>query len=388
MPNKKIKILFRHRSMEMGGVEKVLLSMLNHLNKDKFELTVLLNLNQGELKDEIPPHVKKISIAKGKEDMSKIVFAQKIELLIRRFKLNHFYKSRKSSEAKILNNQKFDIEIAMDWRDFEAVLTSPNSNSKKIAWFHSEVNIKGFEPLIPLVINSFPKFDQIIYCSEKIKDIIHEYHPDLKFPEETVITNAIPIEEIRKKAKEKISDFPKSATLKFVALGRLHTRKGFHTLLNVHSKLINDGLEHEIIILGDGEEKENLLLQRKNLGIEKTIHLLGNRMNPYAYLAKGDFFIMPSRSEAWPLVLAEALLLKKPVIATNVGDVSKIMKPNENGLLINYDEKEMYDAMKRFLIEPDLIHHINKNLENIDNDFDNQKIFNQVEDILTKLYQK
>ena len=47
----KIKILFRHRSMEMGGVEKVMLSILNNLDTEKFEMTVLLNLNQGELRN-------------------------------------------------------------------------------------------------------------------------------------------------------------------------------------------------------------------------------------------------------------------------------------------------------------------------------------------------
>ena len=50
--NNKIKILFRHRSMEMGGVEKVMLSVLNNLDKEKFEMTVLLNLNQGVLRNE------------------------------------------------------------------------------------------------------------------------------------------------------------------------------------------------------------------------------------------------------------------------------------------------------------------------------------------------
>ncbi len=69
--NKKIKVLFRHRFMEMGGVEKVILSMLNNLNPDKFDITICLTLNQGELKDEIPSHVKKVYITEGKESFSK-----------------------------------------------------------------------------------------------------------------------------------------------------------------------------------------------------------------------------------------------------------------------------------------------------------------------------
>ena len=68
---KKIKLLFRHRSMEMGGVEKVMLSLLQNLNPEKYDLTVVLNLNQGELRNEFPSHVRKIFLADGKEDFSK-----------------------------------------------------------------------------------------------------------------------------------------------------------------------------------------------------------------------------------------------------------------------------------------------------------------------------
>ena len=63
--NKKIKLLFRHRSMEMGGVEKVMLSLLNNLDRNKFDMTVLLSLNQGELRDEFPKHVRKVYLADG-----------------------------------------------------------------------------------------------------------------------------------------------------------------------------------------------------------------------------------------------------------------------------------------------------------------------------------
>jgi hypothetical protein len=72
MKNNKIKVLFRHRSMEMGGVEKVILSMLNNLNQEKFEMTVCLNINQGELRNEFPNHVRKVYLENGKEDFLKI----------------------------------------------------------------------------------------------------------------------------------------------------------------------------------------------------------------------------------------------------------------------------------------------------------------------------
>jgi hypothetical protein len=64
--------------MEMGGVEKVMLSLLNNLNPEKFEMTVCLNINQGELRDEFPKHIRKVYLADGKEDFSEnILFARR-----------------------------------------------------------------------------------------------------------------------------------------------------------------------------------------------------------------------------------------------------------------------------------------------------------------------
>ena len=385
MSTKKIKILFRHRSMEMGGVEKVLLSLLNNLNKDRFDITVLLSIDQGELRNEIPAHVKKVVLAKGKESFSRNPFLQKLQLFVRKLKLD---KLRRNPE--IIDNQylkdTFDIEIGMTYNDFEPVLNSSNKNSKKIGWFHSEIDHPKLQVLVPKILEHFPQFDHMVYCSEKIKDMMHRDYPNLSYPVESVIINAIPIEEIKKKASENISNLPKKPL--FVSVGRLHTRKGYHLLMDVHAQLLKDGFEHSILIIGDGEEMPHLLEQQKKLGVEKTFILAGNKMNPYAYIKNADFFIMPSESEAWPLVIAEALILQKPIIATEVGDVGLMINHKKTGYLVNYNFDEIYAAMKEFLTNPELISHLKENLVTIEKEFDNQKIFNAVEEIIINLAKK
>ncbi|MFC6267103.1 glycosyltransferase [Frigoriflavimonas asaccharolytica] len=379
---KKIKIIFRHRSMEMGGVEKVMLSVLNNLNQDKFEMTVLLNLNQGELRNEFPAHVRKVYLTDGKEDFSKNILLQKFQLLKRKTKLEKLQKNPQIIDKEYLKDE-YDIEIAMTYNDFEPVLNSTNKKSKKIGWFHSEIDLPKLQPLVPDILKHFPQFDHMIYCSEKIEKIMHEVYPNLQYPKESVIINAIPIEEIKKKAEERITDFPKSPV--FVSVGRLHTRKGYHKLMDAHSQLINEGFEHSIYIIGDGEELPNLLAQQKKLGVEKTFIFAGNKMNPYPYLKNADFFIMPSESEAWPLVIAEALILQKPIIATKVGDVENMIKDRKTGYLIDYKTEEMYAAMKEFLTSKNLISDLKENLKDIEKEFDNQKIFNEIEEILLNL---
>ncbi|MBL1221978.1 glycosyltransferase [Chryseobacterium sp. L7] len=383
--NKKIKVLFRHRFMEMGGVEKVVLSMVNNLNPEKFDITVCLNLNQGELRNEFPKHVKKLYLADGKEDFSKNPLIHKLQLIRRKIKLSRMLKDHKISD-RILGNKKFDIEIAPSYSTFSSVINSSNPASKKIGWFHSEINVPKLQPLVPDILKSFPQFDHMIYCSAKIKDMMHQYYPELKYPEESVVINAIPIEEIKLKAEEKIEPFPEGPV--FVSVGRLHDRKGYHKLIDAHKKLIDEGFHHTVIVVGSGEEMQNLTEQIRVNNVQNTFILSGNRMNPYPYIKNADYFILSSQSEAWPLVIAEALILQKPIIATDTGDVGIMIKDRETGYLINYDTNEMYAAMKTFLTDPELVAKIRKNLETIEEQFDNQKIFNAVEEIIEDLHRQ
>ena len=378
----KIKVLFRHRSMEMGGVEKVMLSVLNNLDQEKFEMTVCLSLNQGELRDEFPSHIRKVFLTEGKEDFYKNKFIQKFQLFKRKLQLEKLSKNPEIVDKEILK-ENYDIEIGMTYNDFELILNSSNKNSKKIGWFHSEINLPKLQPLVPKILEHFPQMDHIIYCSEKIQKIMHEVYPNLQYPAESVIINAIPIEEIKKKAEENISDLPKNPV--FVSIGRLHTRKGYHKLMDAHFQLLKDGFPHSVLIIGDGEELPNLLAQQKKLGVTETFIFAGNKMNPYPYLKNADFFIMPSESEAWPLVIAEALILQKPIIATKVGDVETMIKDRKTGYLIDYKTGEIYEAMKEFLTNESLVSEIKKNLKDIENEFDNQKIFDEVEEIITNL---
>ena len=382
--NKKLKVLFRQRSMEMGGVEKVILSMLNGLDREKFDMTICLNINQGDLRNEIPPHVKKVSIANGKEDFSKNSLIQKLQLAKRKFKLDKAQKNPKIADA-VLKDQ-FDVEIAPTYATFSSVLNSSNKNSKKIGWFHSDITLPKLQPLVPEILKQIPQFDYFIFGSQQTKDILIETYPTIKIPKNQVIRNAIPIEELKKKSKEFVPQFPEKPI--FVSVGRLHSRKGFHKLMEAHAQLLKAGFDHQIIIIGDGEEKTNLKKQAQELGVTESFQLLGSLLNPYPYVKNADFFILPSESESWPLIIADSLILQKPIISTNVGGIPEMIAHDKTGFLVNYEVEEMYDAMKKFMTEPKYVEKIKENLTDIEKQFDNQKIFDAVENIILKLAQK
>jgi len=381
--NQKIKVLFRHRSMEMGGVEKVILGLLENLSRDKFDITLLVSLYQGELRDKVPSHIQYLKINEGKEDFSKHQLINKIQLLTRAVKIRFLQKFPFLLD-KIYLDKKFDVEIASSYTDFASVLASPDKNSKKIGWFHSDITFPKMQPVVPLILSQIPKFDYFIFGSQQTKDILISTYPDLKLPANEVILNAIPIKEIKEKAVEFVPDFETSDPV-FVSVGRLHSRKGYRKLIEVHSQLIKDGFPHKIFIIGDGEEMENLRNLAMQLHVATSFIFLGSLLNPYPYVKNADFFIMPSESEGWPLIIADTLILQKPILSTAVGGIPEMIIHKENGYLTKYDSKEIYDGMKEFMTDENLIIGIRSNLKNSEKRFDNQKIFDAVENIIINL---
>ena len=380
MIEKKIKVLFRHRSMEMGGVEKVVLSMLQNLDKKKFDFTICLNINQGELRDSFPSDIRKVYIAKGKEDLSKNRFVRNLQLVKRKLLLEKAEKDPKIADS--LLNEKYDVEIATTYSIYKTVLNSTNKNSKKIAWLHSDLTLEGFDPYREEIFKNMQQFDYIIYGSQQCKDSLEEKFPEVNFPPGEVVLNAIPIKEIKEKSSEFIPQREEIST--FISVGRLHFRKGYKTLLEVHKKLLDDGFAHKIEIIGDGEDYEELLSRSKELNVEKSFMLLGTKLNPYPFVKNSDFYIMPSESEGWPLIIAETLILKKPILATNVGGIPEMIDHDTTGYLVEYSQEGLYEGMKKFLTDKELIKKIEKNLENIEEKFDSKKIFNAVEKIILK----
>ncbi len=382
----KIKILFRHRSMEMGGVEKVLLSMLNNLDRNKFDLRLCLNLFQGELRNEIPDFVDFKTLAKGKEDFSKHSVLNKIELTVRAVKLWLYRTFPMIPDRFILHNDA-DIEIATGYTMFSDVLNSSNKKSKKIGWFHSDITYPKLEPAVPLILKQIPQFDYFIWGSQQAKDIFLEKYPNISVPENQVILNAIPIEELKQKAAEFAPDFQTENPV-FITVGRLHSRKGHHVLMEAHAKLLKAGFPHKIYVIGDGEEKGNLENQAKKLGVEDSFILLGSLLNPYPYVKNADFFIMPSESEGWPLIIADTLILQKPIISTSVGGIPEMIEHKKNGYLVEYNEQSIYDGMQEMMTNPKLVAEIRQNLKHSEEQFDNRKIFDAVENILLTLARK
>ena len=302
----KIKVLFRLRSLEMGGVPRVILDLLRNLPKDKFDFTLMLNLYQGELIKEIPSDIKLIVVEKGKEQMSSNPILQKIQLAWRRVKLEIYDRFPKILYA-LKVPEKYDIEVSPGYAEFDMVLNSPDKNSRKIGWFHSDVSYDKDKNRVLSRIEKMKRFDFMIFGSKQTRQIIDDLY-QVTYPKSTVIYNVIKVKEVLEKADLFEYDY-KTEYPVFSSLGRLHSRKGYHTLMTVHKRLLDDGFLHKIAVIGGGNEMENLVNQRKELKVEDSFILFDTQTNPYPYIKASDYFILPTQSESYPLVIGEVMCL-------------------------------------------------------------------------------
>jgi glycosyltransferase involved in cell wall biosynthesis len=119
-----------------------------------------------------------------------------------------------------------------------------------------------------------------------------------------------------------------------VAVGSLYRVKGHHDLLNAAAILLSEGHDIHVVIAGRGNHERALRSLGNSLGIDERVHLLGLRSDIANVLAAGDVFVLPSRSEALPLALLEAMFAASPIVATDVGEVRNVLCGGHAGLIV------------------------------------------------------
>lgn len=124
------------------------------------------------------------------------------------------------------------------------------------------------------------------------------------------------------------------------AISELNKVKGLDTLLYAWSKFIKKH-QAKLVIVGEGEEKENLENMAKNLDILDSVNMIGFVDNARSILSTFDIYCMPSRSEGMPYALLEAGLTGLPVIATSVGGIPEIIESGTNGILVPPEDSEV-----------------------------------------------
>lgn len=366
----KKKILIRIGSLRHGGAEKVLVTFLKNLPKDKYEIDLLLNLYSGKYLAEVPDWINVRYLNKGEmittnrlQDLPEKIFRVLYQGLLKKFP--------KILYSTILKNKKYDVEFAAIHGMRDDILNSPINSSKKIVWIHNDLRKTEFHNYTDEEIRKFFGFDKIMVISEHIqKDFENLAQNEVEKSKIVRIYNPLDTNEILNKSDAStplsMTNHHPSSIIHhptLVSVGTVFPQKGFDRLLIVHKKLLDEGYQHQIKIIGDGYDFENIKNLKTELGLDKTVEMLGFTENPYPFFKNSDFYILSSRYEGFPTVLFEAITLKKNIIATDVSGVREMLEDGKLGLIVENSEKGIYDGMKKALTNPEYFEKYQENLK-------------------------
>lgn len=334
------KILFFITSLAGGGAEKVLVNLVNNLNKTKYDVTVLSLFDVGVNKKYLMPQVK-----------YKYVFKKVIRGNIHLFKLF-------SPEFLYRSFIKEDYDIAVSF--FQGATTRiiagcNNKNTKLVQWVHNEFHTKDKITRVyrneKECIKLQKRFDANVYVANTVKEIYLKTFPELNNDEtrNIVLYNVVESDKIREKAKEQITEF-KNDEINLINVGRLVPQKSFDRLLEIMARLKKESdKEFHLYILGDGELKGNLTELCNSLGLQNEVTFLGYNENPYKYVKNADLFVCSSLHEGFSTAVTESLIVGTPVITTLCSGMEELLGDNEYGVITENDADALHSALLEFL---------------------------------------
>jgi glycosyltransferase involved in cell wall biosynthesis len=326
----KKKIVFILPSLNSGGAEKVIVSLCNNLDYEKFEIVLVVLNKEGIFKKQLGdsytvidlkcPRVRNIFFK-----IRKIIQKEKPDIVFTTLgHLNLFFG---------IFRWTFSKKIKFIGR--EATVVSEHYKGKKIK------NII-FRILYRLFYNNLDNV--IAQCDYMKNDLVKNFKVNEK--KIKVINNPLDIDGIRALSKKEVEKLQGEKIL--ITVGRLNEVKQHKIMVELFSKF--DLQEnYRLYIIGEGEEKENILKIITEKNLNNSITLLGKKDNPFSYIKQASVFLLTSKYEGFPNVALEAMALSIPVLSfKSPGGILEILKEEKNGYFVNENNfKEKLDLVSK-----------------------------------------
>lgn len=272
--------------------------------------------------------------------------------IVKRLSLSKDYNVKQFERVaqKLQMQYHFDFVVSCQEGD-STEFVSYFKDCKRIAWFRSEMTLylqnhisedraKGLKFI-------YGRMNNIVCVSKTTRDDFAKYFPEFD-KRILAIHNIQDIKAIFDKANEIIDDPFDKKYYTLVSVGRMSPQKRFADIPKIASKLVMDGLtDFRWYIIGDGNkngEYDRLIEELKKYQMHEYVKVIGSRVNPYPYIQSADALVIPSSYEACPRVVAEAHILKVPVISADYSSATEFVHHCVDGFVGNIDELNFYIA--------------------------------------------
>ena len=358
------RLLFVNGHLNIGGVEKSLFDLLNNINKDDYDIDLLLLEENGKnIYTEFLPNNVNVIVYDSTQAFGPIwstlgrnLFNCKFSFLWFRILiiLSSYFGSKSYHLIKYLLGIKKRYDVAIAYRvgfPNEIVSNAVDSDKKICWWHHGECNYPPSQ--IDCIRKLWKKMDVIVAVSHGCrKMIIDTFHQN---PEKVhVVPNIIDIQSINDLAGG-TDPFKDHKCINIITVGRLSKEKKIEDVPRIAQKLLDKGVKSfKWYIIGDGDKREiinTLIIEKKT---EEHVYLLGAKDNPYPYIKYADIMVHTSYVEAHCLTILEAMALKTPCVVTRTNIPQDFTIDGENCYIAEQDIDNQVSCVEK------MIHNLDK----------------------------
>ncbi|TDL31816.1 glycosyltransferase [Jeotgalibacillus sp. S-D1] len=394
------KILIASFDMEIGGVERSLVSMLNNFDYENYQVDLMLYRHQGDLMNllsekvtllnEVPQYTtfrktilenireKQVAIA-GSRILSKAVASVKGR--VGKISEPGYYQMQlmwKYALPFLPNLEKeYDVAISYLWPHY--YVAEKVKAKKKIAWIHTDFST--IQTDVKMDLKMWNKFDYIVAVSEACKESFVNKYQELR-KKVIVIENITSQDFISSMAEENVQNpLVSDQRFKIITVARLSHAKGIDQAVRALRILKDKGFNNIVwYVVGYGGEEMMLRKLINDNDLEKDFILLGKKVNPYPLVKAADLYIQPSRYEGKAVTVGEAQILGKPVIITNYPTATSQLQSNVNGYICEITDKGIADGIEKLYNDAQLRESLAQKCRdsNFDNSVEMEKVYGLV----------
>lgn len=363
----KTSLLFVITQLYCGGAETALINLLSVLDTGRYEVDLLvLNMpdDTNSLLDHVPDWVR---LCDARRENSPYRFNLTQE---------EFHSGGKAARD-FLRDKKYDFAFSYgEWGSPDWVVDNVHARNKFV-WIHTDITASLY--LQPSAFfNTFYAYTGYIFVSKETCRRAVRRYPFLQH-KSLVIHNCLNRAALVKSAQLPAQRpmFPDHGA-KLITVANVRAEKGYRRMVDTAHLLAQQGLDFTWLCIGsmpDASLFTALQAQIAAYGLEKNFQLLGYSENPYPYVRQADTFVLLSDYEAWPLAMAEAMLLGIPPIATNTAGAHEHICHGVNGLCCGFEPSEAAQAILSFCTDRALAERLRKGVADFQSDYSTAKEF-------------
>lgn len=341
----KKRVLFLIHDLGQGGAEKVLVNLVNNMDRTKFEITVMSLFGGGVNEQFLDPEIHYLTafdkVFPGNSHLMKLFTPKQLH--------KKYIKSN------------YDIEVSyLEGPCARIISGCQDPNTRLVSWIHTRYTDKKDISLSfrneKEAVDVYNRFDYTAFVSEDVQNAFCDFL-NLQ-TQKGVLYNTVESDIIKQLAKKETEITFSDETFNMIAVGSLKPVKRYDRLLSIAQRLKEEGIKAHIYILGIGPLEDEFKKYISDNNIDDYVTLLGYDTNPYKYVSRCDLFVCSSQTEGFSTAATEALIVGTPVCTTDVSGMKEMLGDNNQfGVVTDNSEEALYNGVKTLIGDPDLLSH-------------------------------